>query len=67
MKFIYSTNQLPIYNFAKLGGVLAEDNTVELTDDAYKRFLFETKLDSHTLTLYKEPGLWKNWSRAPHE
>ena len=57
MKFIYTTKQLPVYNFAKLGGVLAEDNTVELTDDAYQRFLFETKLNSHTLTLYKEPGL----------
>ena len=57
MKFIYTTKQLPVYNFAKLGGVLAADNTVELTDDAYQRFLFETKLNSHTLTLYKEPGL----------
>ena len=57
MKFVYTTNELPTYNFAKLGGVLAEDNTVELTDDAYQRFLFETKLNSHTLTLYKEPGL----------
>jgi len=57
MKFIYTTNELPVYNFAKLGGVLAEDNTVELSDDAYRRFEFETKLDSHTLTLYKEPTL----------
>ena len=56
MKFIYTTNQLPVYNFAKLGGVLAPDNTVELSDDAYRRFEFETKLDSHTLTLYKEPN-----------
>lgn len=57
MKFVYTTEQLPVYNFAKLGGVLLKDNTVELTDDAYQRFLFETKLDSHTLTLHKEPGL----------
>lgn len=60
MKFVYSTQELPIYNFGKLGGVLTDDNTVELTDDAYQRFVFETKHSSHTLTLYKEPQLWKN-------
>ena len=57
MKFIYSTNELPVYNFGKLGSVLTHNNTVELSDDAYKRFLFETRLDTHTLTLYKEPTL----------
>ena len=57
MKFVYTTNQLPTYNFAKLGGVLAADNTVELTDDAYRRFCEETANTSHTLTLHKEPGL----------
>ncbi len=57
MKFLYSTNELPTYNFAKLGGKLDEANTVQLTDDAYKRFCEETKNSTHTLTLYKEPAL----------
>lgn len=57
MKFLYSTNELPTYNFAKLGGKLDEANTVQLTDDAYKRFCEETENSTHTLTLYKEPAL----------
>ena len=57
MKFLYSTNELPAYNFAKIGGKLSADNTVELTDAAYRRFEFETKLSTHSLTLTKEPGL----------
>lgn len=54
MKFTYSTQEPQPYNFRKLGGKLGEDMTVVLSDDAYRRFLYETLDTTDRLTLYKE-------------
>jgi hypothetical protein len=59
MKFIYSTEEAEPFPFRKIGGVLTEHNTVELTDGAYKRFLESTAGTTHRLELYKETAPWK--------
>jgi len=58
MKFVYSTQETEPFPFKKIGGVLTENNTVELTDAGYKRFLELTGCTTHTLELYKESTLW---------
>lgn len=63
MRFIYSTQETKPYPFSKLGGTLNTDNTVELTDAAYQRFLETTAGTTHRLTLFKE-HTWKPLSKA---
>ena len=51
MVFEYTTQEPTPYKFSRIGGALSDQNTVTLTDDAYRRFVEETKDTSHTLTL----------------
>lgn len=59
MKFIYSTQEGLTFNFKRVGGVLSEANTVELTDAGYAEFLRLSAGTTHRLELHKEPAPWK--------
>ena len=51
MVFKYTTQELTPYKFSRIGGAVSDENTVMLTDDAYRRFVEETQGTTHTLTL----------------
>lgn len=51
MEFKYTTQEPTPYKFSRIGGALSDQNTVILTDDAYRRFVDETKDTTDTLTL----------------
>ena len=51
MQFKYTTQEDTPYKFSRIGGALSDENTVILTDDAYRRFVEETEGTTHTLTL----------------